>query len=157
MRFSSISRASVCANLTTVPLAAASLQLPYSSSTFKSSELVACLTLQPVPRRNSHCCKSLQWAQGKTGEDRTHLVVSEEQGWIYVRIYDGFSPHHLLTNLFNAVFEERGLLWNNEGPESDEATGFDLKKWKCDYNSQRFKLPMNSTMQHSYVLKALPL
>ncbi|KAK8512291.1 hypothetical protein V6N13_097057 [Hibiscus sabdariffa] len=249
--FSSISGASVSANLTTVPLAAAPSPLPDRSSTFKSSELVASLTLQPVPRGSPRCwsgpmdrgflsspiikfhkslsdgsfnkskkkgsvfmksfkraiffasdkehssaieaktdapdhddhgdqtydlddddgdgyrlsmkSQNLQWAQGKAGEDRTHLVVSEEEGWIFVGIYDGFSgpdaPDHLLTNLFNAVFEElKGLLWNNGKAESDEATGFDLKKWKCDCDSQRFELSMNPTtskFEHSHILKAL--
>ncbi|KAL4282826.1 hypothetical protein GQ457_16G022700 [Hibiscus cannabinus] len=249
--FSSISGASVSANLTTVPLAAAPSPLPDRSSTFKSSELVASLTLQPVPRGSPRCwsgpmdrgflsspilkfhkslsdgsfnkskkkgsvfmksfkraiffasdkqhssaietktdapdhddhgdqtydlddddgdgyrlsmkSQNLQWAQGKAGEDRTHLVVSEEEGWIFVGIYDGFSgpdaPDHLLTNLFNAVFEElKGLLWNNGKAESDEATGFDLKKWRCDCDSQRFELSMNPTtskFEHSHILKAL--
>ncbi|KAE8706026.1 Pectinacetylesterase family protein isoform 1 [Hibiscus syriacus] len=256
--FSSISGASVGANLTTVPFAAAvPSPLPDRSSTFKSSELVASLTLQPVPRGNSHCwsapmdrgflsspiiefnkrlsdgsfskskkkgsfsiksfkralffvsekeissaietetnnpssgkslnvndhgdqtdedddddgdgyrlsmkSQNLQWAQGKAGEDRTHLVVSEEEGWIFVGIYDGFSgpdaPDHLLNNLFHAVFEVlKGISWNNGKAESDEAMGFDSKKWKCDCDRQRFELSMNSTasrFKHSDFLKAL--
>ncbi|KAL4297595.1 hypothetical protein GQ457_12G009690 [Hibiscus cannabinus] len=115
-RFSSISGASVCANLTTVPLAAASLRLPDNSSTFKSSDL----------------------SNGS--------FKSKKKGWFFIKSFNfkrAKFPHHLLTNLFNAVFEElRGLLWNNKGPESDEATGFNLKKWKCDYNSQRCNIPM---------------
>ncbi|KAK8644363.1 hypothetical protein V6N13_123672 [Hibiscus sabdariffa] len=204
--FSSISDASVSANLTTVPLAAAPSPLPDRSSTFKSSELVASLTLQPVPRGSPRCWsgpmdhkqhssaietnapdhddhgdqtydlddddgdsyrlsmknQNLQWAQGKAGEDQTHLVVSEEEGWIFAGIYDGFSgpdaPDHLLTYLFNAVFEElKGLLWNNSKAESNEATGFDLKKWKCDCDSQRFELSMNPTtskFEYSHILKS---
>ncbi|KAB2066511.1 hypothetical protein ES319_A09G165900v1 [Gossypium barbadense] len=256
--FHSISGASVSANLTTVPLAAASSTLPDNrSSTFKSSELVAGLTLQPVPRGNPHCwsgpmdpgflsgpiinfnktlsnggfkskkkgwlftksfkrtisdkmlkffvsdkeCSSaletktnnndpssrgtwsvaddddgdgyrfsmksqnLQWAQGKAGEDRTHLVVSGEEGWIFVGIYDGFSgpdaPDHLLNNLFDAVLEElKGLLWNDDKAESDEDMGLGSFEDKqiCGKSSERFEHSMNSpmeTFQHSGVLKAL--
>ncbi|XWS59809.1 hypothetical protein CRYUN_Cryun08bG0153700 [Craigia yunnanensis] len=269
--FGSISGASVSANITTVPLG--SSPLPDRSSTLESSELFASLSLQPVPRGNSHCwsgpmeggflsgpidkfqrslshgsfkpkekslsliksfkrsisnkmlkvsvsdkelssdtersnenflaktnpssrgslsvddhgdqndddgdqlsmkIQNLQWAQGKAGEDRTHLVVSEEDGWIFVGLYDGFSgpdaPDHLLSNLFNAVFEElKGLLWNCDNAESGEAVGLDsfegkencgksLKKWKCEWDSERLELSTNSTMEsfeHSDVLKAL--
>ncbi|XWS43717.1 hypothetical protein CRYUN_Cryun16bG0127500 [Craigia yunnanensis] len=117
--------------------------------------------------------QNLHWAQGKAGEDRTHLVVSED-GWIFVGIYDGFSgpdaPDHLLSNLFNAVFEElKGLLWNNDKAESSEAVRLDsfegkencgksLKKWKCERDSERLELSTNSSMEgfeHSDVLKAL--
>ncbi|KAK6231421.1 PPM-type phosphatase-like domain - like 10 [Theobroma cacao] len=117
--------------------------------------------------------QNLQWAQGKAGEDRTHLVVSEEDGWIFVGIYDGFSgpdaPDHLLSNLFNAVFEElKGLLLNDDKAESDEALGLDsfegkensgksLKKWKWEWDSERLELSTNSmeSVDHSDVLKAL--
>ncbi|KAK9032995.1 hypothetical protein V6N11_018036 [Hibiscus sabdariffa] len=219
--FSSISGASVSANLTTVPLAAAPSPLPDRSSTFKSSELVASLTLQPVPCGSPRCwsgpmdrgflsspiikfhkslsdgifnkskkkglvfMKSFKRAiffasdkqhssaiETKTGApdhddhgDQTYDLDDddEEEGWIFIGIYDGFSGpdalDHLLTNLFNAVFEElKGLLWNNGKAESDEVTGFDLKKWKCDCDSQRFELSMNPTtskFEHSHILKAL--
>ncbi|XVE96874.1 hypothetical protein REPUB_Repub02eG0261100 [Reevesia pubescens] len=119
--------------------------------------------------------QNLQWAQGKAGEDRTHLVVSEEDGWIFAGIYDGFSgpdaSDHLLANLFNAVFEElKGFLWNNDDKvESDETVELDsfegkencgksLKKWKCEWDSERLELSTNSpmeTFEHSDVLKAL--
>ncbi|XVE61876.1 hypothetical protein DITRI_Ditri06bG0074300 [Diplodiscus trichospermus] len=111
--------------------------------------------------------QNLQWAQGKAGEDRTHLVVSEEDGWIFVGIYDGFSgpdaPDYLLSNLFNAVFEElKGLLWNNdkaESSESKEKCEKSLKKWKCEWDSSgTLELSTNSSMEsfeHSDVLKAL--
>ncbi|CAH8269792.1 unnamed protein product [Arabidopsis lyrata] len=61
----------------------------------------------------------VQWAQGKAGEDRVHVVVSEENGWVFVGIYDGFSgpdaPDYLLNNLYTAVQKElNGLLWNDE-------------------------------------------
>ncbi|XP_057449172.1 probable protein phosphatase 2C 4 [Lotus japonicus] len=62
--------------------------------------------------------QNLQWAQGKAGEDRVHVVVSEEHGWVFVGIYDGFNgpdaPDYLLSNLYNYVHKElKGLLWDD--------------------------------------------
>ncbi|XP_050212629.1 probable protein phosphatase 2C 4 [Mercurialis annua] len=62
---------------------------------------------------------NLQWAQGKAGEDRVHVVVSEEHGWVFVGIYDGFNgpdaPDFLSTNLYSAVHKElKGLLWDDD-------------------------------------------
>ncbi|KAG8098791.1 hypothetical protein GUJ93_ZPchr0013g35787 [Zizania palustris] len=59
----------------------------------------------------------LQWAQGKAGEDRVHVVVSEERGWVFVGIYDGFNgpdaTDFLVSHLYAAVQHElRGLLWD---------------------------------------------
>ncbi|KAG0474845.1 hypothetical protein HPP92_014531 [Vanilla planifolia] len=61
-------------------------------------------------------CGSVQWAHGKAGEDRVHVVVSEEQRWLFVGIYDGFNgpeaPEFLVGNLYRSVFNElRGLFW----------------------------------------------
>ena len=60
---------------------------------------------------------NLQWAQGKAGEDRVHVVISEEQKWIFVGIYDGFNgpdaTDYLLNNLYSNVQKElEGFLWN---------------------------------------------
>lgn len=62
---------------------------------------------------------SVQWAQGKAGEDRVHVVISEDNGWVFVGIYDGFNgpdaPDYLLANLYTAVFKElKGLIWNDK-------------------------------------------
>ncbi|XP_010553043.1 PREDICTED: probable protein phosphatase 2C 66 [Tarenaya hassleriana] len=67
--------------------------------------------------------QTLQWAQGKAGEDRVHVVVSEENGWFFVGIYDGFNgpdaPDYLLRNLYTAVHKElKGLLCNASSDES---------------------------------------
>ncbi|KAI4368835.1 hypothetical protein MLD38_017347 [Melastoma candidum] len=67
----------------------------------------------------------VQWAQGKAGEDRVHVVVSEEHGWVFVGIYDGFNgpdaPDYLLSNLYAAIHKElRGLLWDVEKRESND-------------------------------------
>ncbi|CAA7021220.1 unnamed protein product [Microthlaspi erraticum] len=68
----------------------------------------------------------VQWAQGKAGEDRVHVVVSEENGWVFVGIYDGFSgpdaPDYLLNNLYIAVQQElNGLLSNEEKLENSDS------------------------------------
>ncbi|KAK4785911.1 hypothetical protein SAY86_002600 [Trapa natans] len=63
--------------------------------------------------------QNLQWAQGKAGEDRVHVVVSEEHGWVFVGIYDGFNgpdaPDYLVSHLYPAIHRElRGLLWDDD-------------------------------------------
>ncbi|KAJ4842677.1 hypothetical protein Tsubulata_014896 [Turnera subulata] len=63
--------------------------------------------------------QNLQWAQGRAGEDRVHVVISEENGWVFVGIYDGFNgpdaPDYLLSNLYANVHKGlKGLLWNDE-------------------------------------------
>ncbi|KAL3039429.1 hypothetical protein AAZX31_01G185800 [Glycine max] len=65
---------------------------------------------------------NVQWALGKAGEDRVHVVVSEEQGWLFVGIYDGFNgpdaPEFLMGNLYRALHKElQGLFWELEEPE----------------------------------------
>ncbi|KAI3943134.1 hypothetical protein MKW92_000745 [Papaver armeniacum] len=67
---------------------------------------------------SSGCSQNLQWAQGKAGEDRVHVVISEEHGWVFVGIYDGFNgpdaPDYLLTHLYPNVHKElKGLLWDD--------------------------------------------
>ncbi|CAI8616573.1 unnamed protein product [Vicia faba] len=69
--------------------------------------------------------QNLQWAQGKAGEDRVHVVVSEEHSWVFVGIYDGFNgpdaPDYLLSNLYSFVHKElKGLLWD-DGVSSDNS------------------------------------
>lgn len=68
--------------------------------------------------------QNLQWAQGKAGEDRVHVVVSEEHGWVFVGIYDGFNgpdaPDYLLSNLYSAVQKQlKGLLWDDKFDKSN--------------------------------------
>ncbi|KAK0581155.1 hypothetical protein LWI29_010650 [Acer saccharum] len=63
--------------------------------------------------------QNLQWAQDKAGEDRVHVVVSEEHGWVFVGIYNGFNSldalDFLLSNLYSAVHKEvKGLLWDDK-------------------------------------------
>ncbi|XP_047316471.1 probable protein phosphatase 2C 4 [Impatiens glandulifera] len=63
--------------------------------------------------------QKVQWAQGKAGEDRVHVVISDEHEWVFVGIYDGFNgpdaTDFLLGNLYSNVQEElKGLLLLNE-------------------------------------------
>lgn len=79
--------------------------------------------------------QNLQWAQGKAGEDRVIVVVSEEQGWVFVGIYDGFNgpdaTDFLLSNLYTNVQKElKGLLWDDNS--------------KFDSSSSQSNLPNNS-------------
>ncbi|KAI9124783.1 hypothetical protein K1719_004110 [Acacia pycnantha] len=65
---------------------------------------------------------NVQWALGKAGEDRLHVVVSEEQCWLFVGIYDGFNgpdaPKFLICHLYHAVYNElKGLFWEVEETE----------------------------------------
>ncbi|KAK8352543.1 hypothetical protein V6Z12_A05G102000 [Gossypium hirsutum] len=105
--------------------------------------------------------QNLQWAQGKAGEDRIHVVVSEECGWVFVGIYDGFNgpdaPDFLLSNLYSNVHKElKGLLWDDE-LEQAPATSPDQgcsdyacsrankweenqRRWKCEWDRERLEL-----------------
>ncbi|TVU46864.1 hypothetical protein EJB05_06436 [Eragrostis curvula] len=69
-----------------------------------------------IPEPEYNVTRNLQWAHGKAGEDRVHVVLSEEQGWLFIGIYDGFSgpdaPDFLMSNLYKAIDKElEGLLW----------------------------------------------
>ncbi|CAM8984533.1 unnamed protein product [Rhodiola kirilowii] len=67
----------------------------------------------------NHEESNVQWALGKAGEDRVHVVVSEEHGWLFVGIYDGFNgpdaPEFLMANFYRAMYNElQGLFWEVE-------------------------------------------
>uniref|UniRef100_A0A0E0KE81 protein-serine/threonine phosphatase n=1 Tax=Oryza punctata TaxID=4537 RepID=A0A0E0KE81_ORYPU len=69
-----------------------------------------------LPEPEYSVTRNLQWAHGKAGEDRIHVVLSEEQGWLFIGIYDGFSgpdaPDFLMNKLYKAIDKElEGLLW----------------------------------------------
>ncbi|KAK2356486.1 putative protein phosphatase 2C [Trifolium repens] len=73
---------------------------------------------------------NVQWMLGKAGEDRVHVVVSEEQGWLFVGIYDGFNgpdaPEFLMGNMYRAVYNElQGLFWEIE--ETMESNPVEVK------------------------------
>ncbi|CAL0300175.1 unnamed protein product [Lupinus luteus] len=95
-------------------------QLAWHSREAKSRSEVArnCVEVGPseVEYKHTH---NLQWAQGKAGEDRVHVVLSEEQGWLFIGIYDGFSgpdaPDFLMSHLYRFIdMELEGLLWDYE-------------------------------------------
>lgn len=74
--------------------------------------------------------RNLQWAHGKAGEDRVHVVLSEEQGWLFIGIYDGFSgpdaPDFLMSHLYRAIDKElEGLLWDydDKSPNDPQKSG----------------------------------
>ncbi|XP_057773515.1 protein phosphatase 2C 29 isoform X2 [Salvia miltiorrhiza] len=78
------------------------------------------------------CEGNVQWALGKAGEDRVHVVVSEELGWLFVGIYDGFNgpdaPEFLMSHLYKAMYNElEGLFWDSEdavaASETADVTG----------------------------------
>ncbi|KAF7051559.1 hypothetical protein CFC21_059791 [Triticum aestivum] len=61
---------------------------------------------------------NVQWAQGMAGEDRFQVAVSEERGWVFVGIYDGFfgpdATDYLFANLHVAVHHAlKGVLSDN--------------------------------------------
>ncbi|KAF8105068.1 hypothetical protein N665_0163s0039 [Sinapis alba] len=95
----------------------------------------------------------VQWAQGKAGEDRVHVVVSEENGWVFVGIYDGFSgpdaPDYLLNNLYTAVQKELdGLLCNDEkfkpfGENGDTQIGKRSDEQDSDSGKENFPVLTN--------------
>ncbi|WCJ28297.1 Protein phosphatase 2C family protein [Euphorbia peplus] len=95
--------------------------------------------------------QNLQWAQGKAGEDRVHIVISEENEWVFVGIYDGFNgpdaPDYLLSNLYANVNEElKGLMKtgeteektgeteeSNSGPKRAKTLKENGRNWKCEW------------------------
>ncbi|XP_078437670.1 putative protein phosphatase 2C 26 [Wolffia australiana] len=64
----------------------------------------------------------LQWARGKAGEDQLHVVVSEEQRWLFVGIYDGFNgseaSEFLVANLYKEIFNQLERLCEETDQES---------------------------------------
>ncbi|XP_027367529.1 protein phosphatase 2C 32 isoform X2 [Abrus precatorius] len=78
----------------------------------------SCVEVEPPEGEYKHM-HNLQWAHGKAGEDRVHVVLSEEQGWLFIGIYDGFSgpdaPDFLMSHLYRFINKElEGLLWEYE-------------------------------------------
>lgn len=67
---------------------------------------------------------SVEWAHGKAGEDRVHVVVSEENKWLFVGIYDGFNgpgaPEFLVSNLYRTVIDQLRLTFSEEDEEAKD-------------------------------------
>ncbi|KAM0934154.1 putative protein-serine/threonine phosphatase [Dioscorea sansibarensis] len=85
--------------------------------------------------------RSVQWAHGKAGEDRVHVVVSEDPRWLFVGIYDGFNgpdaPEFLVSRLYpSLLLHLQGLFWIDDDDDrrplweflesQDSDTEFDL-------------------------------
>ncbi|CBI30559.3 unnamed protein product, partial [Vitis vinifera] len=117
--------------------------------------------------KNNEKFKNLQWAQGKAGEDRVQVLISEEHGWVFVGIYDGFNgpdaTDFLLSNLYSAVHKElKGLLWNDKF-ESAEPENHPCGNRNMNLElDRRLKQQSNpsdpdgaAAINHSEVLKAL--
>ncbi|KAL6911753.1 hypothetical protein ACP4OV_000558 [Aristida adscensionis] len=82
-----------------------------------------------VSEKNRPCVVPLrredgvQWAHGRAGEDRVHVVVSEDQRWLFVGIYDGFNgpeaPDFLVANLYRFLLRElRGIFYEEAEADS---------------------------------------
>ncbi|KAG2267598.1 hypothetical protein Bca52824_062153 [Brassica carinata] len=98
--------------------------------------------------------QNLQWAQGKAGEDRVHVVVSEEHGWLFVGIYDGFNgpdaTDYLLSHLYPTLHRElKGLLWDDPKPQDLDRSCLDEScsdrvdndqcegRWRCEWEREK--------------------
>ncbi|KAI7998413.1 Phosphoglucan phosphatase DSP4, amyloplastic [Camellia lanceoleosa] len=107
---------------------------------FVMTKLLKCCAFLFFIMRESN----VQWALGKAGEDRVHVVVSEEHGWLFVGIYDGLIKHHKDSKkLFPWRF---GL----EAKEKTEAMGAVLtykQELGMNYNFIRPDLIMGSCLQ----------
>ncbi|XP_074583577.1 putative protein phosphatase 2C 4 [Curcuma longa] len=84
----------------------------------KDSALVG--NVESDSQKSSDC--NLQWAQGKAGEDRVHVVVSDDHDRLFVGIYDGFNgpdaTDYLLSNLYSAVHRELKVLLREDKEDS---------------------------------------
>ncbi|KAM3217285.1 putative protein phosphatase 2C 23 [Capsicum annuum] len=110
--------------------------------------------------------QNVQWAQGKAGEDRVHVVISEEHGWVFVGIYDGFNgpdaTDFLLNNLYSNVYKElKGLLWNDKSETPKNSTSNEVAPYRNSGCSKVEHFVANQesdgvfVVDHSDVLKAL--
>ncbi|MBA0754404.1 hypothetical protein Gogos_019943 [Gossypium gossypioides] len=96
-----------------------------------------------VLKEHSH---NLQWAHGKAGEDRVHVVLSKKQRWLFIVIFDGSSgpdaPDFLMSHLYKAIDKElEGLLWDYEPETSINGNpniGLECNKenWEIYFNNE---------------------
>lgn len=128
--------------------------------------------------KESILSQNVQWAQGKAGEDRVHVVICEENGWDFVGIYDGFNgpdaTDFLLNNLYSNVYKElKGILfWDDTTKSTQKDEVLDKSKSRdmnlvCDLNSSwswtrgvrkkwdKEREEVDVGVNHSDVLKAL--
>lgn len=74
----------------------------------------------PTPMESSFLMEScnLKMAGGPAGEDRVQAICSEEDGWLYCAVYDGFNGRdaadYLAANLYGCVMRNLRLLAGEE-------------------------------------------
>ncbi|XP_020688110.2 probable protein phosphatase 2C 23 [Dendrobium catenatum] len=149
--FRSISGAAISANLHT-PTATATATA--AEAAFQSSSSFFSAPLLPHPCQPKAAAfqdagdnLNLHWAQGRAGEDRVHLVISEEQSCLFAGIYDGFNgpdaTDYLLSNLYPAVQHElNGLMLSNEN--NQEKLDLSSSIYDSDQNRDEVKSGMKS-------------
>ncbi|WCJ22576.1 Protein phosphatase 2C family protein [Euphorbia peplus] len=105
--------------------------------------------------------RHLQWAHGKAGEDRVHVVLSEEQGWLFIGIYDGFSgpdaPEFLMSQLYRAIDKElEGVLWDYENKSVSDTMKPDISenvnvesRLDCERDDQPDSIQVTSGLEES--------
>ncbi|KAM0924278.1 hypothetical protein ACQ4PT_004921 [Festuca glaucescens] len=81
------------------------------------------LTAPPLRNPDDNAHDGVQWAHGRAGEDRVHVVVSEDQRWLFVGIYDGFNgpeaPDFLVASLYRFLLRElRGIFYQEADRDS---------------------------------------
>ncbi|KAK6126083.1 hypothetical protein DH2020_040197 [Rehmannia glutinosa] len=121
-----------CSNNNNNNIVGVSVSNSGNSSTITSNNLSSDMSLideNDDVGNESFGSQNLQWAQGKAGEDRVHVVISEEHGWVFVGIYDGFNgpdaTDFLLNNLYSNVHKEvKGLLWSDKGENAVDSHSF---------------------------------
>ncbi|XP_044954379.1 putative protein phosphatase 2C 46 [Hordeum vulgare subsp. vulgare] len=105
---------------------------------------------------NGHAAEDkVQWARGKAGEDRVHVVVSEERGWMFVGIYDGFNgpdaTDYLVANLYASVCRE---LPGDDHPPPEDA-GHEQRRPPPSSCNGRDNADLRRRGRHGEVLDAL--
>ncbi|KAL9235300.1 hypothetical protein vseg_010071 [Gypsophila vaccaria] len=124
-------------------------------SVIMSSEIVSTEESDESLSSSYELTQNLQWAQGKAGEDRVHVVVSEERGWVFVGIYDGFNgpdaTDFLLSNLYVSVQKElKGLLWDDHVSKVDSHFDCSLSETnECSITSSRSPSSSSSSSSSS--------
>ncbi|GER28606.1 protein phosphatase 2C 35 [Striga asiatica] len=133
-----------------------------SSSTVTSNNLSSEMSLTLTDENEDHDPlvpgpNNLQWAQGKAGEDRVHIVISQENNWAFVGIYDGFNgpdaTDFLSNNLYSNVRKE--LDWFLIGEESTELDTKSREKLSNLGPDSVAGLSPGPRLNHSEVLRSL--
>lgn len=106
------------------------------------------LTNVSTPTRIESCsflnAMDVQMAGGAAGEDRVQAVCSEENGWLFCGVYDGFNGRDAADFLAGTLYENLGLF---------------LQMLEIDQNSKMFSIgdgrDCGSESDHSGILRCL--